>query len=139
MMAGWTTVLAADPTEWLLEESNPSIRYLTLKNIFDRRDADPAVQRAKAEIMRTALFLGFSARESERVGILPTASIGTSTGARSGSSSFLQSTRQMVRINRFGLRVSTFCGLLKIRWVVVSPGSKAAIALAAGMETSYPV
>jgi hypothetical protein len=55
MMAGWTTVLAADPTEWLLKESNPSIRYLTLKNIFDRRDADPAVQRAKAEIMRTGI------------------------------------------------------------------------------------
>jgi hypothetical protein len=41
----------ADPTEWLLEKSNPSVRYLTLTNILGRGKADPEVQRAKAEIM----------------------------------------------------------------------------------------
>ena len=51
-MPEWTRVLVADPTEWLLEEGNPSVRYLTLTNILGRRKADPEVQRSKADIMR---------------------------------------------------------------------------------------
>jgi hypothetical protein len=51
-MVEWTKVLVADPTEWLLEESNPSVRYLTLTNILGRKRADPAVQHAKADIMK---------------------------------------------------------------------------------------
>jgi hypothetical protein len=54
-MADWTKVLMADPTEWLLEETNPSVRYLTLTNLLGERKSDPAVQRAKADIMRTGV------------------------------------------------------------------------------------
>lgn len=51
-MPGWTRLLKADPTEWLLEESNPSVRYLTLTNILNERETHPAVRHAKADIMR---------------------------------------------------------------------------------------
>ena len=54
-MADWRKLLKADPTDWLLEESNPSVRYLTLTNILDRRETNPEVRRAKADIMRTGM------------------------------------------------------------------------------------
>jgi hypothetical protein len=50
-MAVWTGVLKANPTEWLLEADNPSVRYLTLKNILGKAENDPEVRRAKACIM----------------------------------------------------------------------------------------
>jgi hypothetical protein len=54
-MADWTELLKADPTDWLLEERNPSVRYLTLTNILDRKETHPEVKRAKADIMRTGI------------------------------------------------------------------------------------
>jgi hypothetical protein len=54
-MASWTKLLKADPTDWLLEESNPSVRYLTLTNILDRKKTHPEVKRAKTDIMRTGV------------------------------------------------------------------------------------
>jgi hypothetical protein len=54
-MANWTKLLKADPTDWLLEESNPSVRYLTLTTILDRKESHPEVKRAKADIMRTGI------------------------------------------------------------------------------------
>lgn len=51
-MADWKSRIKADPTDWLLEEENPSVRYFTLRDILDRAEDDPAVQRAKSEIMR---------------------------------------------------------------------------------------
>ena len=52
-MSGWKTVLREDPTDWLLEEENPSVRYHTLKDILHRPEDDPETQRAKREIMLT--------------------------------------------------------------------------------------
>ncbi len=52
-MDNWMTLLKADPTNWLLEENNPSVRYFTLKDILDRSDDDIEVQSAKREIMQT--------------------------------------------------------------------------------------
>ena len=54
-MAGWKTLLRADPTDWLLQESNPSVRYLTLRNVLERSEKDAEVKRAKADIMRAGL------------------------------------------------------------------------------------
>jgi hypothetical protein len=50
-MSNWKSCLKADPTNWLLEKSNPSVRYLTLLNILNRNKADSEVKRAKKEIM----------------------------------------------------------------------------------------
>jgi hypothetical protein len=35
-MSDWRATLKTDPTNWLLEEEIPSVRYFTLKDIWDR-------------------------------------------------------------------------------------------------------
>jgi hypothetical protein len=54
-MDDWKSVLKADPTKWLLEENNPSVRYFTLKNILDRTEDDNEVQAAKQELMQIGI------------------------------------------------------------------------------------
>ncbi len=54
-MRDWKTLLKADPTDWLLEEENPSVRYFTLKDILDRPEEDAAVLCARQEIIRTGM------------------------------------------------------------------------------------
>jgi hypothetical protein len=51
-MDHWKSVLKADPTGWLLEGDNPSVRYLTLVDILERPARDPEVAKARADIMR---------------------------------------------------------------------------------------
>ena len=41
----WTSVLQGDPIPWLLEESNPCVRYRTLTELLDRTADDPEVRR----------------------------------------------------------------------------------------------
>ena len=48
-------MLKADPTDWLLEEDNPSVRYFTLIDICGRAEADSVVRRTKDEIMETGV------------------------------------------------------------------------------------
>lgn len=50
-MSEWKSVLKADPTGWLLEEDNPSVRYLTLVDIVGRSPGDPEVIQARKEVM----------------------------------------------------------------------------------------
>jgi len=52
-MSDWKSLLRADPTFWLLEEDNPSVRYFTLTNILEKSEKNPEVKRAKIEIMET--------------------------------------------------------------------------------------
>lgn len=42
-MKNWKDVLNADPTGWLLEESNPSVRYLALQWLLDKAPDGPEV------------------------------------------------------------------------------------------------
>lgn len=51
----WKSVLKTESTNWLLEEDDPSVRYFTLLDILDKPEADPAVQKAKRNIMRKGL------------------------------------------------------------------------------------
>ena len=44
-------MLTADPTDWLLEENNPSVRYLTLTDLMEKPACDPEVEKARANIM----------------------------------------------------------------------------------------
>jgi len=46
-----TSRLKADPTAWLLEDDNPSVRARVLTDILERGPSDPDVARARAEIM----------------------------------------------------------------------------------------
>jgi hypothetical protein len=63
-VADWTKLVKADPTGWLLEESNPSVRYLTLVNILGRKETSAEVKRAKADIMRTGIVPRILSRQS---------------------------------------------------------------------------
>jgi hypothetical protein len=64
-MADWTKLLKADPTGWLLEESNPSVRYLTLVNILERKETSAEVKRAKADIMRAGVVPRILGKQKE--------------------------------------------------------------------------
>jgi hypothetical protein len=50
-MRNWKEALKADPTEWLLEEENPSVRYFTLTDILDTPPSNSEAQAAKKAIM----------------------------------------------------------------------------------------
>ena len=52
-MSNWRSVLKADPTEWLLEKDNPSVRYFTLTDLLDRPADDADVVAARQAIMET--------------------------------------------------------------------------------------
>jgi hypothetical protein len=50
-MEKWKSLLKEDPTAWLLERENPSVRYWTLKDICGNPESDPEVIEARQEIM----------------------------------------------------------------------------------------
>lgn len=54
-MTDLKSVLKADPTTWLLEKSNPSVRYFTLIGIQGKQGNDSEVKKAKDEIMKVGL------------------------------------------------------------------------------------
>jgi hypothetical protein len=54
-MESWKSYLRAGVTKWLLEESNPSVRYLTLKGLLERDEGDREVRGAKQAIMETGV------------------------------------------------------------------------------------
>jgi hypothetical protein len=53
-MSDWQDRLKADPTRWLPEPENPSVRYWTLLDILDRPPEDPEVCAAQAAIPTSA-------------------------------------------------------------------------------------
>jgi hypothetical protein len=50
MQNQWQDDLRGDPLPWLLEEENPSARYLTLRDLFDCADCDSQAADARAAI-----------------------------------------------------------------------------------------
>jgi hypothetical protein len=54
-MESWKSSLHADPTEWLLETDNPSVRYFTLHDLLEKPDTNPEVKEAHQDIMRTGV------------------------------------------------------------------------------------
>ncbi len=64
-MDTWRTLLKEDPTDWLLEDSDPSVRYFTLKDILDRPDDDHEVLSAKRAIMQTGIVPGMLQKQRE--------------------------------------------------------------------------
>jgi hypothetical protein len=45
-------ILKSDPTDWLLEKDNPSVRYFTLKHILEKPENNPELHEARLEIMQ---------------------------------------------------------------------------------------
>lgn len=54
-MDDWKQYLQADPTQWLLEENNPSVRYYTLIDILDKPQNDSQVIHARQDIIKTGV------------------------------------------------------------------------------------
>jgi hypothetical protein len=52
-LRGWNSLLKADPTEWLLGEDNPSVRYFTLTDVLKTSENDPSVKKSRNAIMQT--------------------------------------------------------------------------------------
>jgi hypothetical protein len=53
MVAGWPDFLADDPTDWLLEEDNPSVRYHALRSLMELPEDDRPVVAARRAIMES--------------------------------------------------------------------------------------
>jgi hypothetical protein len=64
-MNDFKSILTADPTEWLLEENNPSIRYYTLRDILEKTEDDAGLQEARREIMKTGPVPAILAKQNE--------------------------------------------------------------------------
>lgn len=53
-MSDWKSLLNGDPIDWLLEDSNPSVRYFTLRWLLDLPEGDPDVAIAAQAIAQSA-------------------------------------------------------------------------------------
>ena len=58
-------MLKADPTYWLLEKENPSVRYFTLRDILDKPEHNLEVQQAKHEIMQHGIVPDILRKQQE--------------------------------------------------------------------------
>ena len=52
MARDWRSLLKVDPTDWLPERENPSVRHFALRDILDCSDKDPEIVEARAAIRR---------------------------------------------------------------------------------------
>jgi hypothetical protein len=52
-MENWLSYLKADPRTWLLEEDNPSVRYLALTELAGKPVSKMSIKKAEREIMNT--------------------------------------------------------------------------------------
>jgi len=50
-LSSWKSVLTGDPIDWLLETTNPSVRYFTLTELLEKPENETEVIKAKNEIM----------------------------------------------------------------------------------------
>ena len=62
-MKDWRRLLKTDPTDWLLEKSNPSVRYFTLTRILDLPEKHKDVRKARQQIMRTGVVPAILAKQ----------------------------------------------------------------------------
>jgi hypothetical protein len=61
----WKFLLKADPTNWLLEENNPSVRYFTLTDILDLPVDSREAIKARKQIMKIGVVPGILARQED--------------------------------------------------------------------------
>lgn len=63
-MGDWKSTLNADPTDWLLGDDNPSVRYFTMTDILDSDEKSPEVREARDRIMKTGTVPRILAKQS---------------------------------------------------------------------------
>jgi hypothetical protein len=64
-MESWKSRLSADPTEWLLEKNNPSVRYFALRDLLKKPRTDSDVKEANQEIMKTGVVPAILAKQKK--------------------------------------------------------------------------
>lgn len=64
-LSGWRSVLKADPTEWLLGEDNPSVRYFTLTDVLEKNGNDPDVVESRKAIMKVGAVPKILAKQED--------------------------------------------------------------------------
>jgi hypothetical protein len=62
-MRDWRKLLKADPTDWLLEEDDPSVRYFTLTRILDLPEKHQNVRKARQRIMEIGVVPAILAKQ----------------------------------------------------------------------------
>jgi len=65
-MQSWKSLLSTDPTDWLLEKSNPSVRYFTLHDMLEKPGTDPEVKEAKQDIMKTGVVPAILEKQNKK-------------------------------------------------------------------------
>lgn len=65
MMADWKSLLKGDPTGWLMDIDNPSVRYFAMTSILGRLAGDPDVDEAHAAIMLSGTVPQILAKETK--------------------------------------------------------------------------
>jgi hypothetical protein len=63
-LANWKSFLNNFPTDWLLEEENPSVRYLTLVNILGKSEKDQEVKQVKKDVMNKGVVPKLLAKQN---------------------------------------------------------------------------
>jgi len=64
-MTNWKSYLNSDPTDWLLEENNPSVRYFTLIDIMNQNENSNEVKEAKEKIMMDGIVPKILSKQKE--------------------------------------------------------------------------
>ncbi len=65
-MCDWKSLLKSDPTDWLLETDNPSVRYFTLTELLEKPETEPEVTAAKNEIMHIGTVPKILGKQSDQ-------------------------------------------------------------------------
>jgi len=65
-VSDWKSLLKSDPTEWLLETNNPSVRYFFLTELLEKPETEPEVITAKKEIMHIGIVPRILAKQSDQ-------------------------------------------------------------------------
>lgn len=65
-MSNWKSMLKAGQIAWLLESDNPSVKYFTLIDIFEKPRKGTDVRKAKKQIMETGVVPKILAKQKPR-------------------------------------------------------------------------
>ncbi len=64
-MRDWKSLLKEDPTEWLLEKNNPSVRYFALTELLEKPDNDSEIKETQNEIMNIGVVPKILAKQRD--------------------------------------------------------------------------
>ena len=65
-MIQWEEVVNERTINWLLEETNPSVRYFTLSDILDKKEDNPQVMAARRLIPESPIIKKILQKQDQR-------------------------------------------------------------------------